>query len=497
MKKQEKMTFKKESGFIFALVGSAIGFANILSFSAQCYKNGGGAFLIPFIIAIVIIGLPMLHLEGLIGQKYALPIVSAYGRVLPQRYKAFGWFAALTCLTIGAFYTVLTSWSALYAFFSATNKIPKDTVNFFTREFLRDSQSLAITNGISLPIFGTTLALALLTWYIMTRDISQGVEKVCRFFMPLLFVLFAIFAVIVIFLPGAGIGFYHYLHPDWSKLLDFRLWRDVFGHVFFSFSLGIGIIVAYSRHTKKETNIRRAMIYVALGDIIFSAVAGFAIFGCVGFMSHQTGTPFHEIVTSDSTFQMGFIIFPQIIQLFSSWLQPIVGLIFFFCVFIAGITGVFSIVESVAGNIEVEFATSRKASMSITIIIMLAMSSFFCMGNGVHILAALQPMVLGNAFLIGGIAQIYTFMIVEKNIQHDALWYQSNNKPRLSYYCVKYIGFAFLALNLIGSLYEEAAGEPWSMAHTVRWVWFAMVVIAAVIAAQKREAAAQDKLQES
>ena len=225
--------------------------------------------MIPFLVAILIIGIPMLYLEGLIGKKYALPIVSAYAQVLPRKYKAFGWLSALTCLTIGSFYTVLTSWSALYAYFAATNNIPSDTAHFFVHDFLRDSGSLVISNGISIPIFGTTAVLAFVTWYIMTRHISKGVEKICAIFMPLLFVLFAIFAVMVIFLPGASTGFYNYLNPDWSKLADFHLWRDVFGHVFFSFSLGIGIIVAYSRHTKKETNIRKAMIYVALGDLNF------------------------------------------------------------------------------------------------------------------------------------------------------------------------------------------------------------------------------------
>lgn len=489
--KQERMTFKKESGFIFALVGSAIGFANILSFSAQCYKNGGGAFLIPFLVAILVIGLPMLYLEGLIGKKYGLPIVSAYGEVLPSHFKFFGWLAALTCLTIGSFYTVLTSWSALYTYFAASGKIPQDTANFFVQEFLRDSGNLTISNGMSWPIFGTTVALAILVWWIMTRHISKGVEKVCAVFMPLLFVLFAIFTIIIIFLPGASIGFYHYLKPTWSKLADFRLWRDVFGHVFFSFSLGIGIIVAYSRHTKKEFNIRKAMIHVALGDVIFSGIAGFAIFGCVGFMSHQTGIPFHEIVTSDSTFQMGFIIFPQIIQIFSPWLQPIVGALFFFSIFIAGITGVFSIIESVAGNIEIEFNTNRRTSMTITISIMLAMSSFFCMGNGVHILGALQPMVLGYAFLITGIAQIYTFMICDPTIKHDALWF-SNNKRTLSYFCVKYISIAFLFLNLVGGLYEEAS-ENWSEAHMLRLCWLVVASLVAFMATSTRYSVKQNR----
>src|SRR5580704_16570753 len=100
----KRMTWVRESGFIFAMLGSAIGFANLLAFSAQCYRNGGGAFLIPFFIAVVIIGIPMLFLEGAIGKKYGLPIASAYGHILPKRWTVFGWLSALSCLTIGSFY---------------------------------------------------------------------------------------------------------------------------------------------------------------------------------------------------------------------------------------------------------------------------------------------------------------------------------------------------------------------------------------------------------
>lgn len=487
MENNSKMTFKKESGFIFAMVGSAIGFANILSFSAQCYKNGGGAFLIPFLIAILIIGLPMLFLEGIVGKKYGLPIASAYGQVLPSGFKILGWFAALTCLTIGAFYSVLTSWSVVYSYLAATSSIPADTASFFVQTFLKDSGSLTVLNGVAWPIFVATVGVALFTWWVMSRDINKGVEKACGFFMPLLFALFGLFTMAVIFLPGAFDGFYYYLKPDFSKLLEVRLWRDVFGHVFFSFSLGIGIVVGYSRHSAPGTNIKKAMIWVALGDVIFSFIAGFAIFGCVGFMSHKTGIPFHEIVKSDSTFQMGFIIFPQILQTFSPWIQPIVGSLFFFCVFIAGITGVFSIVESVSGNVEVEFGLSRKRAMSITVVVMMMMSTFFCMGNGVHILGALQPMVLGYAFLIGGMAQIYAFMMVDKNLKHDAIW-QNGKKTSLAFYMAKYVGFAFLALSLVGSLYEEAI-EPWSIAHAVRWTWFASVILLAWLAERRVSAA--------
>lgn len=237
-------------------------------------------------------------------------------------------------------------------------------------------------------------------------------------------------------------------------------------------------MVGYSRHATKETNIKKAMIWVALGDVIFSFIAGLAIFGCVGFMSHQTGVPFHEIVKSDSTFQMGFVIFPQILQTFTPLMQPIVGGLFFFCIFIAGVTGIFSIVESIAGTMEVEFELTRKTAVSATIMAIFIMSIFFSMGNGVHILAALQPMVLGNAFLVGGLAQIYAFMVIDTNIKQDAVW-QTQQKPGIAFYMAKYIGFVFLALILTGSLYEEAI-EPWSLAHAVRFVWLTFTILVAI-----------------
>lgn len=476
--KNKKVTWVRESGFIFAMLGSAIGFANILSFSAQCYKNGGGAFLIPFFVAVIVIGVPMLYLEGAIGKKYGLPIAAAYARVCPKSWKIFGWIAALSCLTIGSFYAVLTSWSVAYAYFAATDAIPPESAAFFQQQFLKDSGSLTDFGNMSWIIFWSTVAVAIFTWLVNSKNIGAGVEKVCSFFLPLLSILVILFAIMSAFLPGAFTGYYEYLNPDFSRLSDFRLWRDVFGHVFFSFSLGIGIVVGYSRYTKQETDMKRAMLMVALGDVIFSMIAGFAIFGCVGYMSNQTGIPFHEIVKSDSTFEMGFIIFPQILYTFATWLRPIIGFIFFFCVFIAGITGVFSIVESVAGNVEVEFGFSRVKSVTLTIAAMFCLSIFFCMGNGSRILGAISPMVLGYTFLLCGIAQIIAFLYKDSSLAKDPVFLNRRGETSSPYYIVKYFGLPFLVLSLLGSLMEEI-NDPFGAAHLIRWSWLGVVVIVA------------------
>lgn len=490
------MTWVRESGFIFAMLGSAIGFANILAFSAQCYKNGGGAFLIPFFVAVIVIGLPMLLLEGAIGKKYGLPIVSAYGHILPRKWKIFGWISALSCLTIGSFYSVLTSWSVAYTYFAATDSIPEESATFFQREFLRDSGSLTNFNGISWTIFTATVVVVIFTWIVNSKNIGSGVEKVCSFFLPLLFILVTVFTIIVAFLPGAMDGFYYYLNPDFSKLMDFRLWRDVFGHVFFSFSLGIGIVVGYSRHTKKETNMRRAMFWVAFGDVVISIIAGFAIFGCVGYMSQKTGIAFHEIVKSDSTFEMGFIIFPQILYNFAAWLRPIIGTLFFFSVFIAGITGVFSIVESVAGNIEVEFNLTRPQATAAALVAMFLLSIFFCMGNGTRLLGALTPMVMGYTFLVGGIAQVIAFMYLDTSMARDDVFLNRQQKTGSLFYIAKYFGLTFLLMSFLGALYEEYH-EPLGSAHIVRWGWFLATLAIAILLSRRGDAPTVNDLSQS
>lgn len=466
------------------MIGSAVGFANILSFSAQCYKNGGGAFLIPFLLANLVIGLPLLFLEGIIGQKYGLPLVSCYGQSQKNyAWKSFGWLAAFSCLTIGSFYSVLTAWSVTYAYFSFKRAIPEDPAKFFEMDFLKLSSSLSDFGSLSIPILFCTIFVMFFSWQVVHKSINKGIEQACSIFMPLLLIILLIFSAVVCFLPGFEIGIYNFLSPDFEKLKDFKLWRDVFGHVFFSLSLGIGIVIGYSRHTKQDIDIKKAMLWVVAGDVLVSFVAGFAIFGCVGFMSQKTGLPFNEIVKSDSTFQMGFVIFPQILQSFPYAIQPIIGVAFFFCVFIAGITGVFSIIESLAGNLEIELGLSRKKAVTITSLVMFLLSIFFCMGNSLYILSALSPMVLGYTFLIGGITQILFFIFKNKTISDHVIW-QKNVKGKNIYYKFLHIGLLFLIISLFGSLYEESK-EVFNAAHYLRWSWLAAVLFLSYLAAYK------------
>ncbi len=469
-------TWKSQAGFVWALIGSAVGFANVLSFSAKAYKNGGGAYLIPYTIALFVIGIPFLVLEGKIGNRWKSPLVTSYGIVWGKIGKMLGWLSILSCLTIGAFYVVLTGYSVAYTYFSSCNQIPSDTKSFFLDSVLQITPSLEDFGTFSIPIFAATAMVCLVAWIVLRRSVRDGIERICSIFMPLMVLIMTIFAIAVCLLPGGMQGWVYYLKPNFSQLLNIQLWRDVFGQLFFSLSLGLGIIIGYSRHTEDAANIPRAMLYAALGDFFVSFISGAAIFGCLAHISHTQGIPFNEILTSDSTFEIGFILFPKILKVFGPILAQCIGTLFFFCVFIAGITGVFSIAESIAGNIEVEFRLTRSKAVTSTLAAMLLIAVFFCMGNASHLIDALVPMVIGINMLVSGLALVFAFAYKNTLLPLEHSLYR---------FCLRYIVPTALGLILIGNLQHE--WTHFDLPKMIRWGWLlATCLVAGYLALARR-----------
>lgn len=485
METSQKNTWATQSGYIWSLIGSAVGFANILSFSAKAYFYGGGAFLIPFTAAVIVLGIPLLCLEGVIGQYFHLPLVSAYGKVAGKKGKFFGWLAILAVTTIGGYYILLTGWTVAYMYFTATNSISSDACAFLNESFLYKSGSITELGSFAWFMFICTALVGAFSWYVVSRDIRKGIERLCSIFLPLLAIMVTIFTIVVMFLPGAWTGFAHYAIPDFTVLTNPRLWLDAFGHIFFSLSLGLGIITGYSRHADSSINIGRAMVLVTIGDFLVSCIAGFAVFGCIGYMSCTQGIPFAQLVTSASPFEMGFVVFPNILKTFGCYVYPIIGVLFFFCIFIAGITGVFSIIESTAGNIEVEFKKSRKTSVTLATIIMMALASVFCMGNGQYLIGAIDPMVSGFNMLISGIAEIICFAWISGTILQHRVWYTSWGNRSIVYYCLRYIIPVLLILVFITAMMQELSG-PIDVTMIIRWGWLVLASCIAGILAYKK-----------
>lgn len=477
MAKSDHNTWKKESGYIWSLVGSAVGFANLLGFSSQCYRNGGGAFLIPFICGLIVLGLPMMCLEGHIGQKFQLPLIAAYLKSSHKKYsKLFGWLSIITVGSIGSFYLVLTGWTLLYSVYEALGLIPQDTEYFFVHDFIIDSGKLNVLGKISWKSLLGLLASSLFAGYVVSKNIQSGIEKWCSLFLPMLAGLILVSFLFVIFLPGAWQGFYLYLKPDFSKLADPILWRDAFGHLFFSLSLGIGIIVGYSRHTHKKTSIPKAMVQVALADLIISFLSGFVIFGCLGYLSELQGKNIQDLIKTNSIFDLGYIVFPIIFNEIGGWIGRLAGTLFFFCLFIAGITGVFSIFESILGNISLEFNISRKKSAWITTALVCTFSFLFCFGNCLYLIDALTPMILGYSLLIGGLSQIYYFLY---RSHQKFTFSKSELINKYIHINLRYLSPFIIVIILYGSIHYECSqigSRSYIYGSILRLIWLTVAV---------------------
>jgi NSS family neurotransmitter:Na+ symporter len=286
-------------------------------------------------------------------------------------------------------------------------------------------------------------------------------------------------------LPGAWSGFAHFLTPQFSQLYKPEVWLAAFGHVFFSLSIALAIIVGYSRYTDKKVNIAQSMLWVVIAEIFSSIIAGLVIFGGIGYMAHVQNIPFTSVVSS-SLFGLGFIVFPKMIVMFPYIVRIIVGSVFFFCVFIAGITGLFSIVEAVAGNCEVEFSWTRCKAISIITMLIFCMALLYSGGNGTYLIDVLDGMVAGFNVVFSGLIEIITFMYFAPAIVSHPAWFSQKTSQRaFRYYMLKYVAPIVLFIILASSLITEFSSS-FSLGHIIRWGWLVIASCLAALCAHKK-----------
>ena len=249
-------------GFILASIGSAVGIGNIWRFPYIVGANGGGAFLIPFLIAVCLFGLPLMVLELAIGRSTGTSVVSAFGSIR-QRFTAAGLLIVAIVSLILGYYLVIASWVLAYALFFVIGR----PVEFgaFTDSYL--PLAFFLLSGLAV--------------YVTVRSgVREGIERASRYLIPVLLVILLFLVAFSLTEPGAveGIGFY--LSPDFSRLTDPAVWIAAFGQAFFSLSVGMGILLTFGSYLKREALFRNAAI-IAGADILIAVLAGLAIFPLV------------------------------------------------------------------------------------------------------------------------------------------------------------------------------------------------------------------------
>ena len=334
-------------GFILAAAGSAVGLGNIWKFPYMTGENGGGAFVLIYLLTITLIGLSLFIAEVILGKESRSDAVTTFETLAPKNsyiWKYAG-FMIFTGVLILSFYTVVIGWIIKYVVISVTS-LPssvKEAGDAFGGMVTTDASSQFIYFNIAFFI----------TIFIVVRGIKKGIEKVNLILMPLLILILLALFFYAMTLDGLSQALSFLFLPDWSKVTNTTALQAV-GHAFFTLSLGMGTIMTYAASLPKESNVLRASISVAFIDTAIAIIAGLVIFS---FLFNAGAEP-------SAGPGLVFISLPPVFFEFGS-LGNIISLAFFLALGFAGITSAVSIIEPAILYLTNKFSYSRVKSLFI------------------------------------------------------------------------------------------------------------------------------------
>ncbi len=451
-------------GFLLAAIGSAVGLGNIWRFSYMAFEYGGGAFLVPYGCALLLAGIPLMILEYTLGhsEKGSSPL--AFSRVSPPWEWAGWWMPTVALYGIMLYYAVIISWCINYFFFSFTLAWGADPQNFFFHSFLQLTDSPSELGKIRIPIASSTFLVWFICWIICYREVNHGIEKACSFFMPILFLLTLILVGWTVTLDGAGDAISNfYLKADWNKIDIFRrfndpevwsVWIAAFGQIFFTLSLGFGIMITFASYLPKKTDIVGNALWTSIINCIYSFIAGFAVFGIVGFMAHAKGVAFSEVIKGGP--QLAFVVYPEAIRQLPFG-QSLFGAMFFLVLIFAGLSSGMSLIEAFTCSITDKFPWSRKSVVSVICLTGFFGSLVFTTQSGMYLLDITDHFITNYGLLTGGIFECYVVGWLLK--AHNARNHINNTGGVRLYIlwdvCIRYFTPAVLMIMMMQSFLGE------------------------------------------
>ena len=386
--------------FILAAVGSAVGLGNLWRFPYLAGKYGGGAFLIPYLIALVLVGVPLLMLELAVGQKMQQGAIASYRKLHPS-FGGLGLLALISSFIIVSYYAVVMAWSLIYLLASFRVKWSGDAEGYFFRSVLQLSDRVNNVGGINWSVL---LSLCII-WVVVYFCIWQGtksVGQVVRYSVPLPVILLGALLWRAVTLPGFLQGWAMYLKPNWVALLNPAVWTAACSQIFYTLSLAFGIMIAYGSYKNSDDDIAKDTWITALLDIGISLFAGFVVFGILGYMAWKTGTPLVELAASGPG--LAFVVFPEAISLMPlPWLFSV---FFFLMLLLLGIDSVFSLVEALNAAILDRYPHFPLTKLSMAACLTLAIAGIiFTTRAGLYFLDIVDHFVTSYNLLLVGICQ--------------------------------------------------------------------------------------------
>ncbi|HOK96164.1 MAG TPA: sodium-dependent transporter [Anaerohalosphaeraceae bacterium] len=385
-------------GVILAVAGSAVGLGNFLRFPGVAASNGGGAFMVPYLVSFFLLGLPLMWIEWTIGRfgggfehSTAPGIFDTVWR--KSRFiKYFGVIGIFGPVVIFSYYTYIESWLLGYSFFALTGKYAACTNQQAMASFLKGYQGAAANEYFS--GLGTAYLFFVITFILNVAvvgfGVNRGIERFCKWALPLLLVIACVLVVRVLTLGTPdptrpensilnGLGFLW--NPDWSALAKGHVWLAAAGQIFFTLSVGFGVILTYASYLTKQDDVALSGMTAASANELAEVVLGGSIVIPAAFAF--IGPDGIKDIASQNLFDLGFVTMPLILQ--KVMFGQFFGFLWFFLLFLAGVTSSISLALPAIAFLEDEFNLSRREASIVfgTVTFILCQPVIFFLGNGV------------------------------------------------------------------------------------------------------------------
>ncbi|MBD3237279.1 MAG: sodium-dependent transporter [Candidatus Eisenbacteria bacterium] len=461
------------TSFIMAAVGSAVGLGNVWRFPYVAYESGGGAFLIPFFVALFTAGIPMLILEMGLGQRLQCAAPQAFAQIR-KGLEWFGWWAVGLSAGIVIYYSTILAWAWTYLYHALTLSWGNHPEDFFMGEVLQRSGG---PGELSAPIWYLVVGMVL-TWlaiFLILRKGVRNVSKVVMVTVPLPLFLLAILLVRGLTLPGAVDGLRYYLTPDFAKLLDWEIWLRAYGQIFFSLSLASGIMIAYGSFLARKAEITNSALITGLANCGTSFFAGFAVFSMLGYLAQVQGLPVPEV--TDSGTGLAFVAYPMAISKLPA-LNAVFGVIFFVTLLTLGIDSAFALQEAFTTGIHDKWGVPASRLAFGFIAVAFPISLVFTTRSGFYWFDIADKWICDFGLVIAGFMQCIAVSYLY-NIRDFRRYLNSISEVRLGgwwiialRYITPVVLLAILVMNLrteILGLYEVAGREVSTYGGYPRW----------------------------
>lgn len=369
MEINKKSSFSGRLGYVMAVAGSAVGLGNIWRFPYLAAKYGGGIFLLTYIILALTVGFALLVSETALGRKTGNNPIKAYKMLGAKKLKIGGWLNSIIPMLIVPYYCVVGGWVCKYLFEYLRGSSHLLTQDTYFSSFISSSLSPAFW----LIVFAT------LTFIVVIKGVEKGIEKVSKVLMPILVIIAIFISVYGLMTPGAIEGLKYYIIPDFSNFSIMTVIAAV-GQMFYSLSIGMGILFTYGSYMKKEVDMEKAISQVEIMDTLIAFLAGLMIIPAVFAFSGK------ESLNAGASLM--FITMPKVFD--SLQLGGFIGLVFFLLVLFAALTSAISLMECSVATLMEQLHISRKKASFVMIGEMLLLGIPISLGYGV--LGWIQPL---------------------------------------------------------------------------------------------------------